>query len=80
MKELAIYNNSLVLNCFHSFPEEVIWYATIIKKGFNKIINSGRFDLPRILDIALKITVLAIFIVTSTKFELSILLLLFMKF
>ena len=33
---------------------------------------SSRFDLPHMSDIALKITVSAVYIVTSTKFELAI--------
>ena len=38
---VGLYNNSLVLKCFHSFPKGTIGYATIVKKVFNKVINSG---------------------------------------
>lgn len=64
----SIYNSFLVLKWFHSFPKGTIGYAIIIKKIF----KSGHFDLPRISDIALKITESAVSIVTSTKFDLSI--------
>ena len=64
----STYNSSLVLKWFHSFPKGAIGYVIIIKIIF----KSGCFDLPRISDIALKITESAVSIVTSTKFDLSI--------